>query len=104
MDKMTDDDWRELADAVVLWTGKGDAIHPDRSDSRLTVRYGAERAAKLLAVIKKLEVDFYSSDAWQTADLAEMGEHASAQFLQKYSLLPARAVEAFAWCYTWDHK
>jgi hypothetical protein len=104
MSKMTDDEWREVADAIVLWTGKGQETYPRRSDSRLTARYGTERAAKLLAVIERLEADFYSSDARNIRDVAEMGERASAQFRQKYPLLPARAVEAFAWCYTWDYR
>src|SRR5688572_4903234 len=87
MDEMSQREWQELADAIVVWTGKGSSQYPNRSESRLAAHYGPEAAAKLLPVVERLEADFYSSDARHVAaDLVEMAEQASAQFRQKYPL------------------
>ena len=105
MGEMTDREWQELADAIVAWTGKGDSNYPARSESRLAAQCGADVAAKLLPTIRKLEADFYATDArYVAADLSEMGRLASTRFEQKYPLLPKAAVDAFTWCYTWDYK
>jgi len=105
MDEMNDHEWDELAEAIVVWTGKGSLKYPARSEARLAERLGQDAVAKLLPTIRKLEADFYASDArYAAADISEMGKLASAQFQEKYPRLPKTAVDAFAWCYTWDYK
>lgn len=105
MDEMNDHEWDELAEAIVVWTGKGSLKYPTRSESRLAERFGQDAVTKLLLTIRKLEAEFYASDArYVAADIAEMGKLASTQFQEKYPRLPKAAVDAFAWCYTWDYK
>jgi hypothetical protein len=105
MGAMTEAEWREVAEALLVWSGKGHTSYPSRSEVRLQARYGSEMTARLLPLIKMLETDFYASDARYTAaTLSEMGEQASAEFRRKYPQLPSNGVDALAWCYTWDFK
>ena len=58
-----------------------------------------------MALVRQLVDDFYSSDAhYLAADLKEMAEIASAQFRMKHRELAEEAVQALAWCYTFDYK
>jgi hypothetical protein len=76
-----------------------------RDEGRLATAYGKKVSAQLMPIILELENDFYSSDAWHTAkDIAEMGRTSSAEFTKRHPELPKKAVEAFAWSYTFDHK
>jgi hypothetical protein len=51
------------------------------------------------------EDDFYESDARYTAaDIKEMGDLASAQFRRNHLEVSEEAIEALAWCYTYDYK
>jgi hypothetical protein len=66
---------------------------------------GIAKAERLLPIIKKLEEDFYSSDARLKAiDLEEMGKHAKAQFRRLHPNVAEEIASVFAWCYTFDFK
>jgi hypothetical protein len=95
----------EISRAVVVWTGYGTTSWPQRDDDRLVAAVGSDAALDLLPIVRRLEDEFYESDARHTArDLAEMGNLAAAQFRDRHSELSDAAVAAFAWCYTYDYK
>ncbi len=59
----------------------------------------------LLPGVTALADSFYMSEAWSTAaDLQSMGIAASAEFRKIHPEISASAVEALAWCYTYDYK
>lgn len=94
-----------LIEAVRIWTGWGQSAAPNRHDKRLADHFGENVAAKLLALIKFLEDDFYSSDARLTAtDLHDVEKLASEQFKRRHPTVAEEIVKAFAWCYTFDFK
>jgi hypothetical protein len=104
MRKMTQDEWDRVADAIVVWTGKGELAWPQLDEARVLARFGPG-VQELLPVLRELYDDFYLSDArWRAADLAEMAEMARARFRDRYPLLRPSAVDALAWCYTFDYK
>jgi len=89
----------------VVWTGKGELAWPQLDDSRVLARFGPDRADQLLPVLRELYEDFYTSDAHRKAgSLSEMGAMASERFRRKYPLVKTSAVDALAWCYTFDYK
>ena len=66
---------------------------------------GADAAAELLPRVRALEEDFYATDARLKApDLVVMGRMATDDFRRKHAEISDEAVEALAWCYTWDYK
>lgn len=94
-----------LTRAIVLWTGWGSAAWPDRDDDRLVAEYGTEIALDLVPAVHRLADEFYSTDAHSTAaDLKEMGDKAAADFQARHPELGEEAVEALAWCYTFDYR
>lgn len=98
-------DATELSEALVLWTGRGQHAWPHRDEASVVDAFGEERALDLLSRIKTLEEEFYESDARVTAsDLREMGDRAAAEFRARHPELSEDAVEALAWCYTFDFK
>lgn len=102
---MRPEEWRNIGDAIVLWTGFDQHFHPLRRDELITEHYGHETAAKLLPIIHKIANDFYSSNArYIAANLVDMEKLSSQQIITKYPELPKEAVRALAWCYTFDHK
>jgi hypothetical protein len=95
----------KLSRGIVVWTGRGHASSPSRSEDRLVAEFGDERAAQLLPLIRALEDEFYESDARHTArDLATMGDAAAARFRELHPELTDDAIEALVWCYTFDFK
>ncbi|MBK8012202.1 MAG: hypothetical protein IPK13_12710 [Deltaproteobacteria bacterium] len=105
MDKMTSEEWQQVGEAILVWSGWGRSSWPLRNDEPVAKRFGSEIAATLLPLIRQLEDEFYASDARHTAaDLAEMASISSQQFAAKYPELPDDAVRALAWCYTFDYK
>lgn len=75
-----------------------------RDEQRLVQRFDA-LAADLIPILNRLENEFYESDARDTArDLSQMGQKAAADFRQRHPEIEERAVEALAWCYTFDYK
>jgi len=96
---------QELVEAVLVWTGWGREMMPNRDDSKVIRRFGGDTAARLLPIIKRLEDDFYESDARLAADdLSQMAKLASDDFRKKHPGVPDQIVKALAWCYTFDFK
>ena len=94
-----------LVRAIRLWTGYGDLAWPRRDEAAVFREFGEADGKKLLATLKILEDQFYVSEANSTApDLIEMGVQAAADFRLKYPDAPEAVVDAFTWCYTFDHK
>jgi hypothetical protein len=66
---------------------------------------GPDRLAELMPVIREISRAFYTSDArFSARDVSEMYLSIVEEFRTKYPLLPRTAVEAPAWCYTFDYK
>ncbi len=94
-----------LVEAVLVWTGYGSEVRPQRSAARLVERFGSAAASQLLPQIKSLEDEFYQSDARHVArTLPEMGKIAADEFRLKHPNIPLEIVDALAWCYTFDWK
>jgi hypothetical protein len=103
--KMSRRDWDRIGKAIMVWTGWGRSEWPRRDKSVLVDHFGEDAAVELLPLVRELEEDFYSSDARHVAlDLAEMAEMASAQFRERHPEIADAAVQALAWCYTYDYK
>lgn len=99
------EDARVLSEAIIVWTGWGDTPTPERDEQRLISRYGPEATLDLLPRLRRIEEEFYASDAsFTAADLKDMGDVAAAQFHVMHPEITPDAVEALAWCYTWDFK
>jgi hypothetical protein len=95
----------ELSAALICWTGWEDTPWPQRDERRLTRQFGSEATADLLPQLRKLEDDFYATDARFVApDLETMGRIAADQFRRQHPEISDGAVQALAWCYTWDYK
>jgi hypothetical protein len=91
--------------AIVVWTGWSDSAWPLRDDARVVAQLGPDEAATLLPQIHSLTDEFYESDARHKGrDLAEMADFATADFRARHPELSDDAVEALAWCYTFDYK
>lgn len=91
--------------AVVVWTGYGRSSWPARDEERLVSEFPLELATELVPVVRRLEDDFYRSDAHLTApDLETMASVASAAFRTLHPEISDDAVAALAWCYTYDYK
>jgi hypothetical protein len=56
-----------LRDAVVAWTGYGEAAWPKRDDDRVRQRFGAEEAERLLLMVRAVEEECWASRAHLTA-------------------------------------
>jgi len=100
------DDWGDpqLIEAVLIWTGYRDRTTPCWDNSLLEQRFGAD-ATRWLTLLESLADDFYASNAkYDAPDLQEMGVVAIRDFMQKHPDAPEEIAEAFAWCYTFDHR
>lgn len=94
-----------ISDAVVVWTGFGEAPSPDRDLQRLVEHFGPEVATEVVPQLRALEDDFYASEAiHHIADLAEATEAAASEFRERHPGLSEDAVRALAWCYSYDFK
>lgn len=97
-------DSARVSEAIVIWTGFGQAPTPSRDEERLVQRFGDE-AVDLLPTVQRLEDDFYASDAHHVAiDLVEMARLAADDFRAQHPHISDEAVRALAWCYTYDYK
>ncbi|MGI8662558.1 MAG: hypothetical protein ACR2LQ_05010 [Acidimicrobiales bacterium] len=95
----------EISEAIIVWTAWGREIRPARDELQLVAQFGDEKARDLLPLLRRLEDEFYESDArFTVADLAEMGDKAAARFRQLHPELTQDSIEAFAWCYSYDFK
>jgi hypothetical protein len=107
MDQMSADEWRELSEAVVTWTGWGapTSMVPQREDELLVQRFGPREAMRLIPKVRAMHHEFYLSKAHQVAkDMPEMAAMASGEFKRNNPGVPEDAVRALAWCYTYDYK
>lgn len=105
MEKMTQHDWKRVGEAVVVWSGWGSSPFPRRDNVLVVQRYGADAAAELLPLVRKLVDEFYLSDARHVAiNITEMAIMSSAQFRKQHPEISDDAVKALAWCYTFDYK
>lgn len=94
-----------LSEAIVVWTGYGVTSFPQRDERRVAAQFGVEAAVELVPLMAALQKDFYKSTAYNTvAGLAEMAAQAASEFRGRHRDLSDEAVEAFAWCYSWDWK
>ena len=94
-----------LSKAIVVWTGRGVTNYPQRDENRVVERFGVDAAVDLVPLINALEEDFYTSTAYQAVPgLAEMADQAASEFRERHPEISNDAVEAFAWCYSWDWK
>ena len=99
------EDPEQVSEAVIVWSGFRAEAWPHRDERRLVEVFGAALAAQLLAVVKRLEDEFYESDARFTApDLKTMGDAAAERFRSLHPELSDSAVKALAWCYIFDYK
>jgi hypothetical protein len=91
--------------AIVAWTGHGDHARPQRDESLVVAQFGAEQAVALMPYVSALEHDFFASTAHQTAaGLIEMTNQAAGEFRQRHPEVSNEAVDALAWCYSFDWK
>ncbi|MEU8217971.1 hypothetical protein AB0C47_19605 [Micromonospora taraxaci] len=91
--------------AIVAWTGWGRTPWPDRDEASLVAEFGPALAVGVLAEVRRLEDEFYSSEASKVApDLKSMGEQAAAEFRETHPEIGEEAVQALAWSYTFDFK
>jgi len=97
---------RHLSKAVVVWTGWGTkASWPVRTEAPLIKRFGAETAAMLIGPVRQLAADCSASDAVDTAHTTvEMMERASDDLRAIHPEISEKAIQALAWCYSWDWK
>lgn len=94
-----------ISEAVVVWSGWGGYSWPHRDDDRIRATFGARLAPELVTAVHQLEDDFFKSEAWRTdADLTAAGERAAAEFRDGHPEIAEQAVQALAWCYTYDWK
>ena len=94
-----------VSDAVVWWTGWVTSRGLAGMTRPLSRGLGENSRADLLPAIKGLDSDFYASDARHSARaLAEMGAQAAADFRLLHPEVAEDAVQALAWCYTFDFK
>ena len=94
-----------VSNALVVWTGYGLTPWPSRDNDRVVAEFGVATATELLPALTALESEFYESDAAQTINgLVEIGNAASARFRSLHPELSEEAVNALAWCYTFDWR
>ena len=94
-----------VSEALVVWTGWGSAARPVRDEALLVDRFGSEEAADLFPTIRELEDEFYGSEARFTEpSLKAMGDAAALEFRAAHPELSEDAIQALAWCYTYDYK
>lgn len=105
MGTLTREECGAVEEAIIEWTGYGVEAYPQREDARVEARFGKERAAELMSLVRRLDDDFYKSNASDiAADVAEMEQMALADFRRLHPELSSRAAKALAWCYTFDFK
>lgn len=95
----------QLSEAVVVWIGWGTSSWPVRDDARVLDTFGHDTALDLLPTLRRIEAEFYESDAKYTVrDLTEMGEVAAERFRIAHPEISDDALRALSWAYTYDFK
>ncbi|MGN7859076.1 hypothetical protein ACTJI8_00695 [Microbacterium sp. 22303] len=95
----------EISHAIVLWSGKGLSSYPVRDEEAIFREFGHELGQTLLPRILSLEAEFYDSKAHvEAVDLVQMGMRAASEFSARHPEIGKAAIDALAWCYTYDYK
>ena len=95
----------QISDAIVAWTGWRSTTWPAREAARVLSLFGEETALALMPAIRRLEDEFYESDASRSVpNLAYMGNVAAERFRRAHPEISEEAIRALAWCYTFDFK
>ncbi len=101
---MSPAEWKHLGHAVVLWSGYGVAPWPARRWELLDAEFGVE-AGIVRQRVRDLATKVYSFNArYEANDLIDMGDMVRLYLSRRCPELPLEAVEALAWCYTFDYK
>lgn len=104
MGRLSAPDPSVISEAIIAWTGWGRTSWPARDESLVVQAFG-DASVDLMPAVLAMEDDFYQSDARDiAADLTEMGILAKNQFRNLHPEISDDAIEALAWCYTWDYK
>lgn len=94
-----------MAEAALLWTGRGYFAWPRRDDAAVIRRFGEEQGNQLLAALKELKHEFYESEAHLTEpNLTAMATTAAGDFRKKHPGVEEEVIQALTWCYTYDWK
>lgn len=94
-----------LSEAIVVWTGKGTRPWPQRDDNAVAAAFGQDVAERLLPVIRRLELEFFRLDCvHHIRDLTAATHAAAAEFAARHPELSPAAVDALAWCYSYDWR
>ncbi len=94
-----------VSEAILVWSGYGLTAWPRRDELTVVERFGEDDALDLIPAVLRLVDEFYESDAHQrVGNLAEMGNVASDRFRSIHPEISSAAVDALAWCYTFDYK
>lgn len=103
MEEMTTADPR-VSEAVVVWTGFGQAAAPVR-DEALVERHFGELVLDRMPLVRMLDDEYYESDARYVAtDDADMERRSAADFRALHPEVSDEAVKALAWCYSYDYR
>jgi len=94
-----------LVHAARMWTGYGEHSCPQRKDTLILDRFGADLGRRLLDKLLALKQDFYATDAnLMTSRVQTMGDIAEAEFQCCHPGIPVEVSHVLAWCYTFDFK
>jgi hypothetical protein len=94
-----------ISAAIVAWTGHGQHNHPQRDEALVVEKFGDEAALDLMPQLTALDEDFFTSRPHETAaSLVEMMNHAASEFRERHPEISTEAVDALAWCYSYDWK
>ena len=103
--KVSQEEWKNLGEAVLVWSGWGETSYPVRDERLVLLHFGSTIGNQLLPLLRALVDDFYSSDARLRAlNLVEMARLSEDEFARKHPCLSRESVRALAWCYTFDYK
>ncbi len=102
---MTAEEWRELGEAIVVWSGWGVSSFPMFDRERFVRHFGERAAARLHALVRGYVNEFYDcewSQRWDL-DLCERADAAEREFAAKHPEMPAAAVRALGWHFSYTH-
>ena len=94
----------ELTEAAKCWIFHPSGF-PERDDRRVLERFGTEKGARLLILLKQLQADYNSSVEWPTTrNVDEMLDAASRDFASRHPGLPAETAKAFSDSSAYDFR
>lgn len=93
-----------LSEALVIWVGQIPSSGYDR-EAALVARFGMQKAAELVPLLRVLKEDFFTSNARHVADNVQaMHKLASADFQRKHPEISDQAVHVLANDYAFTFK